>query len=68
MPGKNSNFDRTRSTLIDKYFFTKIYIYISVLIVVIELVGLFRCYYAWSDRRFTLESLILTLFFGFCDA
>ena len=67
MPGKNSLFQAGKQPLIDRIIFQNAYILISVVIVVVELVGMYRGYYAWVARRHSLESYTMTIFFVFCD-
>ena len=67
MPGKNSKFDVSKTTLLDRIFCYNLYLWICLVIVMLNVFGMFRAYYLWPDRRNTLECYFLTIFWGFCD-
>ena len=67
MPGKNSNFDPTKDGLLDRWLRQKAHIYVGSLIMIFQLIGMYRCYYFFEDRRYSLESQIFTFICIFCD-
>ena len=44
---------------------TKIYIFIIIAIFIVEIWGMTRYYYIWPHLRFSIESLVLTAYYGF---
>ena len=67
MPGKNSKFDKSKVGILDRIFLVNAYLWIGLIILIVELIGMFRGYYVWNDRKHTMESYILTAFWIICD-
>ena len=67
MPGLNSNFNRTNLGLYDRYFMTKVHLFLIFKIFFIQIVGMTRFYYIFPHLRFGLESVALTVFWIFVD-
>ena len=67
MPGKNSNFDVSKVSLVDRFIFAKAYLWVMLVIVGIELFGMIRFYYCFPNRRHSTASYLITLFWVVCD-
>ena len=61
MPGKNANFDVAKLTLLNRIFCNNAYVWCGLVIVLVQLYGMFRFYLAWPGRCTSSECLILCL-------
>ena len=67
MPGKNSKYDKSKARLLEKLFVVNMHYVLSLVIIITELVGMFRLYYSWPERRYSFESLFLSIFWVVAD-
>ena len=67
MPGKNSNFDETKRPTLERICCIRAYLWIILVIILVEVYGMFRFYFAWRSRTYSTECFILCLFWVVCD-
>ena len=67
MPGHNSNFNPAIESLLDRICIQNVHIFIIIVVVMLETIGMTRFYYIMPDLRFTLECFLLSTFFIFAD-
>lgn len=67
MPGRNSNFNASKISLIDRIFCNGAYIWIGLIIFLVEVMGMYRYYFAWNDLAYSLECNILCLLWVIYD-
>ena len=67
MPGKNSGHNPAKDKLIHKLWFSKIWVFVIIIVIILELWGMGRYFYTWEKRRYCTESFVLTLYFIISD-
>ena len=67
MPGHNSNFNPANESLLDRICIQNVHIFIIIVVMMLESIGMTRFYYIMPDLRLTLECFLLTAFFIFAD-
>lgn len=68
MPGRNSLFDASKLTPQRRFLALNMYKFVIAGIAIASIWGWIRFYFIYPHLRFSLESLLLIVFFVFCDA
>ena len=67
MPGKNSNFDPKKVSLFDRICCVHAYLWVAFVIILVQLIGMFRFYWGWQSRRWDIESIMLSIYWVILD-
>ena len=67
MPGLNHNFDPSSLSLPSRLLTTRPHIGVIAAILTVQVWGMSRFYYVFSDTRYSPESILLTIFWVFID-